>query len=52
MIIPLGIKISNMELYYKSDDNLSRSTGYYCQILIKLQDKILIKLSLSIKKDY
>ncbi len=47
--LPLGTKISNVELYYKSDDNLSRSTGCYCQILVKFQDKILIKLSSGIK---
>ncbi|PIM95184.1 50S ribosomal subunit protein L2 [Candidatus Hodgkinia cicadicola] len=48
--LPLGIKISNVELYPKSGGNLSRSAGCYCQILAKFQDKILIKLSSGIKK--
>ncbi len=48
--LSLGIKISNVELYPKSDGNLSRSASCYSQILTKFQDKILIKLSSGIKR--
>ncbi|PIM95693.1 50S ribosomal protein L2 [Candidatus Hodgkinia cicadicola] len=48
--LPLGTKISNVELYPKSGGNLSRSAGCCCQILAKFQDKVLIKLNSGIKR--